>query len=508
MLESFRKGQRWLTLFFVASIGVVFIFFFGSGGGGIGPATPTGNAIVQLDEVQLMGRDYRRLRDQRELEVRDQLGAQYEQLNADQIVATQALQQLIDGLVLAAAAEDMGLHVTKEEVARVVQTSPSFINEEGKFDPRAFDAFAQNGYGTQRNFIQSFSRSLVGQKLIDLLTAQTTVSDDEIDLSLRYAFDEARIAYAAIDAEVLPEGEILSDEAIETWADENEDALRETFNARAEALATPEQVRARHILIEVAPGAGEEEVTQARGRAEAARARLEGGEDFGAVAAEVSDDAGTQSVGGDLGRFARGSNDPAIDDAAFALEAGGLSEVIRSSVGWHVIRVDEKVEAEAATWQGSRLALAREGASLDRAAAVAQERADLLVQAIAGGTSLEEAARSAGMTLERPPALTRRPDGFIPGLGAAEALMTTVFTLGEGESSQEIFEVAGRKVLVQVLERTEIDDDTLAERREASRESALLQKRNAVVTAWLADYRRRLEERGRLKINAAMALGS
>ena len=43
---------------------------------------------------------------------------------------------------------------------------------------------------------------------------------------------------------------------------------------------------------------------------------------------------------------------------------------------------------------------------------------------------------------------------------------------------------------------------------EASRESALLQKRDAIVTAWLADYRRRLEESGRLKINAAMALGS
>ena len=49
MLESMRRGQRWLTLIFVSVIGLVFVFFLGSGGG-FGPATPTGNAIVQLDE--------------------------------------------------------------------------------------------------------------------------------------------------------------------------------------------------------------------------------------------------------------------------------------------------------------------------------------------------------------------------------------------------------------------------------------------------------------------------
>ena len=508
MLESFRKGQRWLTLIFVASIGGVFIFFFGSGGGGIGPATPTGNAIVQLDDVQLMQRDFQRVSSQREQQLREQLGAAYEQLNADQIVASQALQQLVNGLVLAAAARDMGLHVTTDEVRRVVQASPAFINAEGRFSPDAFNNYAQSLYGTQRNFIQAFTRDLLGQKLLELLTAQTTVSDDEIDLATRYALEEVRIAYASIDAEALPEDETLPDEAVEAWAEENEDALRETFNARAESLATPEQVRARHILVQVPPGATEEEVADAKVRAEAARSRIELGEDFEVVAGEVSDDVGTKSLGGNLGLFARGSNDPALDEAAFTLEVGELSEVIRSGVGWHIVQVDEKVEAEPATWQGKRLELAREGARAERAAAWAQERAELLVQAIGGGSSLEDAARDAGMTLERPPALTRRPDGFVPGLGAAEDLLTAAFTLGEGESSDEIFDVAGRKVLVQVLERTVADEDTIAARRDENRSAALVQKQNAVVEAWMADYRRQLEEAGRLKINAALALGS
>ncbi|MEM9174043.1 MAG: SurA N-terminal domain-containing protein [Myxococcota bacterium] len=509
MLESFRKGQRWLTLIFVAAIGGVFIFFFGSGGGGLGPATPTGNAVVQLDDVQLMLRDFQRVAQQREFQLREQLGEAYDQLNADQIVATQSLDRLVTGVVLAAAARDMGLHVTTDEVRRVVAASPAFIDPStGRFSKDVFRVHAEQAYGTQRNFTRAFTRDLLGQKLLELLSAQTTLSDDEIDLATRYTLEEARIAYAAIDALSLPPGETVSDEDAEAWADENEDALRETFNMRAESLATPEQVRARHILVRVPEGASDDETEAARARAQAARDRILAGEAFGAVAGALSDDLGTKDIGGDLGRFARGSNDPALDAAAFELEAGAVSEVIRSDVGWHVVRVDEKIEAEPATWQNSRLALAREGAAVDRAATRAQERAEVLVQAIAAGSSLEDAARDAGMTLERPPALTRRPDGFVPGLGAAEALMTTVFTLEAGESSQEIFDIAGQKVLVQVLERTRPDEATIAARREEIRANALVEKQNAMIEAWVADTRRQLEEAGRLKINAALALGS
>lgn len=507
MLESFRKGQRWLTLLFVLLVGGVFIFFFGSGGGGIGPSGPTGNALVQLGETQLMRRDYNRVRRQLESQFREQLGENYDKLGADRIVDTRALEQMVNGVVLAAAARDMGLHVTTDEVRRVVQTIPGFIDAEGKFSPAAFNNFAQSQYGTQRNFIRTFTQDLLGRKLIGLLSAQTTISDAEIDLATRFELDEARITYAAIDTTALPDAIALSDDEVEAWAEENEDALRATFNERAESLATPEQVRARHILIQIPQGVASEEVENARSRAEAARSRIELGEDFATVAGEVSDDIGSKSLGGDLGFFARGNNDPAIDNAAFSLEPGALSEVIRSDYGFHLIQVEEKQEAKIARWADSRLVLAREGAEADRARTAAEERAANLATLIESGRSLEEAAGELDLSLERPPALRRRSDGFIPGLGAAPELLTSAFTLPEGTSSPQIFEVADRRVLVQVLERTEADDERVAILRDQRRDSALAQKQNAVIEAWLADYRRQLEDDGRLKINAELALG-
>lgn len=507
LLETFRKGQRWLTLIFVAAISAVFIFFFGSGGGGIGPTTPTGNAIVQLDDVSLMSRDLRRVQRANERALREQLGDAYDQLNADQIAASQSLGQLVNGLVLASAARDLGLHVTTDEVRRVVQTIPGFINAEGQFDPSAFSNFAQSEYGTQRNFIQAFTRELLSTKLIALLSAQTSVSDAELDLVTRYELEEARIVYVALDGTALPEGERLSDEVARAWAEENEETLRATFEARAESLSSPEQVRASHILFAVLPDATEDEVAEAQGRAEAARARIEEGEDFAAVARDVSEDPGTRDEGGDLGLFARGDNDPALDDAAFSLDVGALSNAVRSDVGWHILRVDERRDAEPATYESEFLELAREAATVEQAQTRAQERAEALSQSIESGSSLEDAARAAGISLERPPALTRRPDGFVPGLGAAEALMTAAFSLDAGESSSEVFDVAGRKVLIEVLDRTEPDASTLEARRAERRDSALVQKQNAAIEGWIADSRRELEQSGRLKIDAERALG-
>jgi len=508
LLESFRKGQRWLTLIFVATIGLVFVFFFGSGGSGFGPATPAGNSVVELDEIRLTSRDFSREQRQLENRFRQQLGDAYDQVGGDQFVAGQALSQMINTLVLATAAEDIGLHVTTNEVRRIVQSSPGFIDQEGKFSPLAFKNFAESEYGTQRAFIQNFSRSLLGQKLIQLLAAQTAVSDAEIDLLIRYEREEVRIAYVAIDGTILPEGEQVSDEEVEAWAEENETALRALFNERAPGLATPERARARHLLVQVASDATEDEQAAARAVIEGARTRIEAGEAFADVAGELSQDVATAPNGGDLGLVERGDNDPALDEAIFSLEPAVLSDTIRTDYGLHLVLVESREEAQPADWNTSRLDLARERAEQERAASLATEQANRLVDAVEAGTSLEEAARLEGLTLERPPGLKRRPDGFVPGLGAAEALLTEAFVLEPGASSPMIFEIAGSHVLFQVLDRTAPDDATVAAQREERREQFVSQKQNAAIDRWLTDYRRQLEESGRLLVNAELALGS
>lgn len=103
--------------------------------------------------------------------------------------------------------------------------------------------------------------------------------------------------------------------------------------------AVIQETRARHVLIELTPTRGED---QARAQAEEVRARLAQGEDFAAVAREMSDDDGSALNGGDLGWLRPGQTVPAFEEAMRGLSINRVSEPVRSQFGYHVIEVLER----------------------------------------------------------------------------------------------------------------------------------------------------------------------
>jgi peptidyl-prolyl cis-trans isomerase C len=110
-----------------------------------------------------------------------------------------------------------------------------------------------------------------------------------------------------------------------------------------------EQVKARHILIrfkgspvQLEPGKKDLTEEEALAKAQEIRKKLLAGEDFAMLAKAESDDKGSGANGGDLGPFKRGQMVPAFEQAAFALPPGQLSEPVKSTFGYHLIRVDQK----------------------------------------------------------------------------------------------------------------------------------------------------------------------
>ena len=95
--------------------------------------------------------------------------------------------------------------------------------------------------------------------------------------------------------------------------------------------AQVEQVHARHILVATI------------GEAEQIQASLASGIDFATLANQVSQDASTRPAGGDLGWFPKGYLVvPEVDEAAFALEPGGTSGIVESSLGYHLVQTLER----------------------------------------------------------------------------------------------------------------------------------------------------------------------
>jgi peptidyl-prolyl cis-trans isomerase C len=110
----------------------------------------------------------------------------------------------------------------------------------------------------------------------------------------------------------------------------NDAAIRARYDSEIAGRPAEQEVRARHILVPT------------ESEARAALAEIRGGADFMAVAQRRSTGPGARE-GGDLGFFRRGDMVPEFAEAAFALQAGQVSEnPVRSPFGWHVIKVEER----------------------------------------------------------------------------------------------------------------------------------------------------------------------
>lgn len=127
---------------------------------------------------------------------------------------------------------------------------------------------------------------------------------------------------------------------IQSKLDFSDEQLRAFYNSDKEhRYRLPDRARLSEILVLASDD--KEQRALARKVIDEARARIVGGEDFAAVAKEVSQ-GGTAEKGGELGVVVRGELAPEIDAVVFSLESGQLSEPVSSKFGWHLLRVDER----------------------------------------------------------------------------------------------------------------------------------------------------------------------
>lgn len=123
----------------------------------------------------------------------------------------------------------------------------------------------------------------------------------------------------------------------------NDAAVRKIYDENIGALKPEPQVHARHILVET------------KEEAEAVAERLKKGEDFAAVAKEMSKD--PRAEGGDLGFFGRSQMVKPFSEAAFALEVDEISKPVQTPFGWHIIKIEEKRDRKPPSFEDVKDAL-------------------------------------------------------------------------------------------------------------------------------------------------------
>src|SRR5439155_11516 len=270
------------------------------------------------------------------------------------------------------------------------------------------------------------------------------------------------------------------------------------------------QVRARHILVKTAADAGADAKAAARKKAEELLAKVKAGGDFAALAKERSEDAGSAANGGDLGLFTRGRMTPAFEEAAFALQGGGLSDVVETPFGFHVIKVEEHRPGGAKPLETVHDEIA-DTLKRERSLALARKQAAEDRRKIARGAPFAEAL--AGRTIEETPPFAKGAE--VPGVGRVPGFAESAFALREGEVSDliespdaiyllapKVYATGGDAIVVALRVRTPADMAGFEGAKDGLRETLLKQKREAVLTAYLSYLMKRAQSEGALEVRA------
>jgi peptidyl-prolyl cis-trans isomerase C len=135
----------------------------------------------------------------------------------------------------------------------------------------------------------------------------------------------------------------VSDEEAKKFYDDNPAEFQEAAQARVS-----------HIMIMVDSAADQAKKDEAKKQMEVVLQRLKAGEDFAALAKEVSQDTYSKDNGGDLDYFSKGQMVQAFEDAAFALKPGEISNVVETEYGYHIIKLTDKKDATTKNYEDSK----------------------------------------------------------------------------------------------------------------------------------------------------------
>jgi len=186
--------------------------------------------------------------------------------------------------------------------------------------------------------------------------AVTPAAMDAALADIRKGFEDEEKFSAALDAMNLTreaftrklERLLAIRELIQTQVDARiqvpEEEIRTFYSENPQHFKTAEKIRARHILIQLKPDADEATRKKAMKKMDEVKQKLAQGGDFAELAQQYSEGP-SNTKGGDLGFFGRGRMVKPFEDAAFALEAGGTSDVVETQFGLHIIRLEEKQPA-------------------------------------------------------------------------------------------------------------------------------------------------------------------
>jgi peptidyl-prolyl cis-trans isomerase D len=377
-----------------------------------------------------------------------------------------AVDQMINRQALLSEAGRMGLRVTPEEVKDELQHgryAATFFPGGNFIGQAEYEDMLQRANLTPTKFEQAVGNDILLTKLQALISGSASVSEAEIHEQFIKQNSKVKFDYAILKQDDLRKGLHPTNEELKAFYESHKasyansipekrkvkyavietgkaaadvqvtpDDLRAYYDQHRDQYRLPEQVKVSHILIKTPlPGpdgkVDEKGVAEAQRRAEDLLKQLKGGAKLEDLAKKYSEDPGSAKEGGSLGWIGKGQTVPEFEKTAFSLPKGQISDLVKSSYGFHIIRVDDKQEAHVKTIDEVKAEI-EPVLKHQKGQQIAERKADtLLKQARAQG--LDAAAASQGVSVITSDFFSRKD--MLPGLGPAPQFMDAVFSAAE-----------------------------------------------------------------------------
>lgn len=475
MLEIIRRNaQSWAVKVIFGLIIVVFVFW------GVGSSRKNRpNILAKVNDRPIFIPEFQQRLDR----TFDQLRQFNPDLTMDDArqmgLPKSVFMDMVNERLRMQAAEDLGIRATDQELLQAVAAMPQFQNQSGQFDPQIYDRVLRINNLTDVEYESLVRRDIKTQNLLSYLLAAVRPTEFEARQYFNFFQAQAVVDYVLFEsADYLDEASvtdeqaqayyeadkeqfaippklsldyiIFSNEELAKTVEVSDEDIRAYYEANKEMFARAEKsVKASHILIKVAENAPEDAVAQALQRILEIRERLVAGEDFAETAQKYSEGPSAEK-GGDLGWFTRGDMVPEFENAAFSLKAGQISEPVRTSFGWHLIKVEAVAEPGPAAYDEVKDEIADLLAEI-RADEMMFDLLDQALIQVEDGEDLAKVAEDVGLTLHRTGMFTQ--DKGPAGLEIPAEDLAAIFKLAQGETYKREIRVDNKSVFVKAAQK-------------------------------------------------------
>ena len=490
-----KKAGSWMIKAIIFLIAVVFVFWgFNIRDKAKGTIASVNGEPISLDEYN---RTYDNLKEQ----VRNRMGNRLnEEMIASLGLRKQALNQLIEKKLMLTEAKRLNFRITDEELKSSIKSIEAFQTD-GAFDIRKYNSILNRIRFTPESFEVEQKEAMLSQKLRSFITDNIKVSDQEAKEYFEYQDAFVDIDFVLFTTERYKNVKPTDDEikayfekhketyktkvrlkaqylhfnpdAFKSEVKIDNDELLDYYESNPDEFYTPKTVEASHILIKVAKDADAQTVEKTKKRALEIMKMARDGKDFADLAKKYSEGP-TRFKGGSLGAFRREAMVKPFSDKAFSMKPGQISEPVRTSFGWHIIKVDKINEEFTIDFDKAKQEI-KEKLLTQKAGNLAYDKADEVYEASSEGDDLVKIADLHNFSIHTTNFFTESEP--VKGVKEGFKLTTAAFNLELMEIS-DIQDLADGYYIIQVIEKFDEKIPDLKDVKEKVRADLTKEKRD------------------------------